>query len=207
VSEQRLYYTYSDGVNHGLKTDDFIWYISGAKDSSDGFKKRIDSFTLVFSSPPDEQRLVAIIRNYENYVTPPTTDEYRAALVDKYGAPSETPYGKQVWYFPAGTVNCVVGGFSPLGQKDILKTIFENAQGGGVTTRLLNMSAKSLDDCASYLEYSVSPVPSEPATSVTATMVDVQSWARANLSANEWVEGLRRDAISKREGKSDKPAL
>jgi hypothetical protein len=38
-------------------------------------------------------------------------------------------------------------------------------------------------------------------------MVDVQSWVKATLAANEWLDGLREKAVRQREGGSGKPVL
>ncbi|WP_373087013.1 hypothetical protein [Sneathiella sp.] len=207
VAEHRLHYNYSDGVHNNLQTDDFVFYIDAGKDTGEGVKKREDSFSLYFSPPPEEQRLVSISRYYENQLTPPTSDEYHAALIEKYGPPDEDTKVRMVWYFPAGKVNCVVGGFSPGSKKDIVYSVFQPAPGGGFADQMRNPKAKSLDDCASYLVYSLNGIGQAPASNVTASMVDVQNWARSTLESYDWVDELQKKATEARLGKGSKPKL
>jgi hypothetical protein len=46
IYESRMAYGYSDGVNHGLKTDDFLARITAAKVEILGSKRRSDSFEV-----------------------------------------------------------------------------------------------------------------------------------------------------------------
>jgi hypothetical protein len=204
ITEQRQRYAYSDGVNHGLRTEDFIYYLSGGRKLVDGNQWGDEGFTLYFSPPPGVARVVAMTRNLHNVPNPVTGEQYRDALSKKYGAPTQAASHALRWNFPAGRVGCIAGsGTYPLtAQKGILRYVFE----GGVPSRFVVGQAKDLSDCASYLEYAVS-LGASPAKFVTATMVDVEATARAELAANAWVAGLKAAAVKARESKGQGPKL
>lgn len=202
IRESRQYYNYSDGVKH-FKTDAFVFFISATKvdDSS-------DSLSIFFSLGPPGGRVVAVMRSVENRTNPPTRRQYLEALKIKYGPPTSEDISTVQWDFPAGKIQCLVGGvggYQPT-QPSILKEIY----GANVGTRdgvLHNQNAKSLSDCASYLTYAMPSGDDSAATTVTAVMVDVAGTADGELSANEWVAGLAEQARKIREAKGVKPDL
>src|SRR3546814_10317385 len=63
---------------------------------------------LFFSSPPGEARLVAIDRRLDNTPNPLTSQQFREALVAKYGTPASDDGQAMRWLFPEGKVDCVI---------------------------------------------------------------------------------------------------
>lgn len=213
INESRLAYNYSDGLKHDYRTEDFTYMIVGHVDGFVDGKRRTDTFNLFFSPPPDGGRLVAVSRTIENNVDPVTRGQFRDALVGKYGEPDVKDSATVHWKFGGGTENCFTSipnhiGFGIPGKdSSILGMIFARSGNQYMLDRFSNRRVTSLDDCASMLEYRIGLVDDQPATRVSAQMIDVKGWAKAELAASEWVEGLRQDAVRKREGAGNKPAL
>ncbi len=218
IYEIRMAYGYSDGVNHGLKTDDFLARITAGKVDIQGNKRREESFELMFSPPPAGGMLVGVRRMLANNVDPITGGQFSQALLDKYGAVSASTTGIQHWRFGSGDMNCLSTNPNGTGvslpttdirqKKGILDLVYRKAGGGKYRLDLfLHSRGKDLAQCASMLEYRVSATANQPATRVQATMIDVQSWVKAELAANERVDKLRSEAIEKRVGKGSKPSL
>lgn len=219
IYESRMAYGYSDGVNHGLKTDDFLARITAGKVEILGSKRRSDSFELFFSPPPAGGKLVGVRRALFNSVDPITGGQFRQALVDKYGATSAATAGILHWRYGGGDMNCLTT--NPNGvnvslpstdvrqKKGILDMVYRKAGGGKYKLDLfLHSRVKDLAKCASMLEYRLGThSDNQPASRVEATMIDVQSWVKAELAANERVDKLRSEAVEKRMGKGSKPKL
>jgi hypothetical protein len=94
-------------------------------------------------------------------------------------------------------------------KKGILDMVYRKAGGGKYKLDLfLHSRVKNLAQCASMLEYRLGThSDNQPASRVEATMIDVQSWVKAELAANERVDKLRSEAVEKRMGKGSKPKL
>ncbi|MCB2006025.1 MAG: hypothetical protein R3E92_12775 [Burkholderiaceae bacterium] len=219
IYESRMAYSYSDGINHGLKTDDFLARITASKVEVLGNKRRDDSFELFFSPPPAGGKLVGVQRVIFNNVDPITGGQFRQALVDKYGSTSDATTGILNWKFGGGDMNCL--STNPKGvnvslpstdlrqKRGILDMVYRKAGGGKYRLDLfLHSRVKDLAQCASMLEYRLgTSKDNQPASRVEATMIDVQSWVKAELAANERVDKLRSEAVEKRVGKGNKPSL
>ena len=159
-----------------------------------------------------------LIRNLVG-VDPITGGQFRQALVDKYGATSAATAGILHWRYGGGDMNCLTT--NPNGvnvslpstdvrqKKGILDMVYRKAGGGKYKLDLfLHSRVKNLAQCASMLEYRLGThSDNQPASRVEATMIDVQSWVKAELAANERVDKLRSEAVEKRMGKGSKPKL
>ncbi len=214
ISETRMAYHYSDGVNHDFKTEDFLHSVTAGKSEvvSNG-KRQSDSLILTFSPPPAGGRLVGVQRLIKNEIDPITAKEFRAAVIGKYGEPQATSFAAMNWKFGGGTQNCVSNDTKGMGirmpgrNKSILDLVHPNPGTGYRLDRFIVARVKSLDQCANMLEYTIAAQGDMPATSITAMMIDVQSWVKAELAAGEEVEKLRKAAVEKRVGGGKKPAL
>lgn len=205
IQEQLQTYGYSDGVNNA-STEPFLMRITTSRETRVNGVRNSDSFTIRFSPPPAGGRVVAIQRLAQNNANPPTNAEYRQALLEKYGEPTEAVLGNRKWMFGKGTQDCLPKGLPP-DRGSILKMVFMPSGSQVQLDHFLNSRVKSLDDCANFLKYDIGGADTELARQVRATMVDVQSWVQAELAANAWVEGLRQEAIKKRAGSSAAPTL
>lgn len=125
LDEHWQYFAYSDGVNHGLRTEDFIAYMDAYRQVISDNQWGSEGISLFFSSPPGEARLVAIDRRLDNTPNPLTSQQFREALVAKYGTPASDDGQAMRWLFPEGKVDCVInsGAYSPT-QTDFLNHVF-----------------------------------------------------------------------------------
>ena len=186
IQEQRQYFTYSDGVNHNLKTEDFVTSIGATRQADSN-----DNFSVFFSPGPKGGRVVAVIRTVASPNNPPVRSKYRDALIKKYGPPTTEGISTIQWDFPAGKIQCIagpVGTYAPT-QPSILKKIYQ-ANIGSRDAPFHHRNVQSLSDCSSYLTYAMPSGDSSLVTQATAVMVDVGGTAEGELAANEWVAGL-----------------
>lgn len=217
IQETRQSYHYSDGIKHDYQTEGFLYRINAGK-RIHGNKSQ-DSFILYFSPPPEGGRVVAVSRHVTNQVDPPTNGQYREAVHDKYGPPttSHQNTGVSQWMFGDGTMNCLGTQYEKLavpvdrrGNSALLEKVFHTSGSRIRTDRFRNGRVNELTECATMLQYDIhgySLGENRPATSVSAVMIDVQAWVRAELAAGEMVEGLRQEAVKKREGSGARPVL
>jgi len=209
IKETRQFYGYSDGIKSDYRTQEFLSGIGASKSLQADHN---ESFRILFSPPPEGGRVVAIARNIKNQTNPPTIEQYGKDLQEKYGPTiSHRLTNINQWMFGQGSMNCLDSSQSgefglPLNTGGILEKVF-HAEGSRILTdRFRNGRVKDLNECANMLQYEL-PRYVSLATSVTATMIDVQSWVKAQLAANAMVESLRQEAIKKREGRGTKPVL
>lgn len=201
---------YSDGIKKDHRTEPFLARIDASTSTLVvGSRRKSDSLTIVFSPPPQGGRVVAVTRMISNRVDPPTSKQFAQALSEKYGQPYDASIGGK-WMFGAGSQNCIPNGMPRISGRDkqsILDVVLRKRAGRFDTSFFVNHQVKRLDDCANILEYRVGTLDDRPASQVTATMVDVQSWVKATLAADGWVNGLREQAVKQREGGASKPVL
>ncbi len=118
IEEQRQYYTYSDGVNHNLKTEEFVTAMAAVRQTNSS-----DNFSVFFSPGPRGGKVVAVIRTVSSPNNPPIRSQYRDALIRKYGSPTSEDTSTIRWDLPEGKVQCIagpVGSYLPT-QPSILK--------------------------------------------------------------------------------------
>src|SRR5690606_34801144 len=108
VYETRMSYSYSDGINHNFKTDEFVYRIIGAnKALNKEGKQHSGSITLYFSPPPEGGRLVGLQRLMLNGIDPVTSGQFKQAVIDKYGEPTAANSNTLNWKFGSGNKNCL----------------------------------------------------------------------------------------------------
>lgn len=216
IYETRMSYSYSDGINHNFKTDDFVYRIIGANKAlyKDG-KQHSDSITLYFSPPPEGGLLVGLQRLMLNGIDPVTGGQFKQAVIDKYGEPTTANSNTLNWKFGSGNKNCLSASQDGTGvalpdsskNKSILDMVFVKRSGQYRLDLFRVSRIKNLDECANMLEFKLTATDTKPANSVTTTMIDIPSWVSAELAAGAEVERLRKAAVEKREGKGKVPAL
>ncbi|HUH36796.1 MAG TPA: hypothetical protein VL027_02510 [Spongiibacteraceae bacterium] len=217
IDVSRLSYRYSDGLKHDYSTDDFIHKINAHVDEHVDGKRRTDTLNLYFSPPPKGGRLVAVRRTIENRVNPITTGQFRQAVLDKYGQPAADVSGVLNWKFGGGDRNCISNSPNGTGiplpetsyrkSQSILDFVYHRSASQYDLNRFRAPRVSALEECASMLEYRIKAGDQYPATNVSAYLIDVRGWVNAELAAGAWVDGLRRDAVQRREGAGGKPAL
>jgi|TARA_R110001592_G_scaffold65793_1_gene202078 hypothetical protein len=203
IRENRQYYNYTDGIEQ-FQTDDFVTYINAFR-NKDGVT---DALGVFISPGPQGGRVVAVTRDMENRINPPTRQQYLDALKKKYGPPVAEDINTVQWEFPAGKIQCLVGNIGTYqpAQSSILKKIY-GANVGSRDGTFHNQKAKSLTDCASYLTYAMPSGDDSPVTTARAIMVDVAGTADGELSANEWVAALTEQVRKARAAKGATPEL
>lgn len=218
ISETRVSFSYSDGIRNDYRTKEFLHRVSaGKKPIIDGMKRHEDGIVLYFSPPPEGGRLVGVQRTVSNRIDPVTVGQFRDAVFDKYGEPTSTGSGIYNWKFGGGDKNCLSPNLDGTGvalpaegpnkNKSILDVVYRKTSGSYRLDLFRVSRVKNLEECAQMLEFTLPGKDNQPATRVTATMIDVQSWVRAELAAGEEVARLQKEAIEKREGKGKKPTL
>lgn len=205
IVEQRGAFTYSDGME-SLQTKDFVRKISGGLRAFVDGKERSDSLVVHFSPPPEGGRVVAIWRLIENQADPLTGDEFRNALVGKYGEPLERDASALRWLFGPGSQNCA-GGYGYTEKTSMVRSVYRSAGNRIYLDQFNNRKVKSLDDCANTLQYTVRALSDRPAKWVEAIMVDVQGAVKAEQAANAWVASLAAEAVARRKGQGKGPKL
>lgn len=205
INESRQVFSYGDGLE-SFKTKDFIHSLVGMVDEFVDGKRRTDTFNLYFSPPPEGGRVVAIRRVIENQVDPITGDEFRNALVGKYGEPLERDAHALRWLFGPGSQNCA-GGYGYTEKTSMVRSVYRSAGNRIYLDQFNNRKVKSLDDCANTLQYTVRALSDRPAKWVEAIMVDVQGAVKAEQAANAWVASLAAEAVARRKGQGKGPKL
>ncbi|MAZ02751.1 MAG: hypothetical protein CMN56_06400 [Sneathiella sp.] len=216
ISETRLSFFYTDGLKNDYRTEEFLYRVSaGKKPIINGMKRHEDGIVLYFSPPPEGGRLVGIERNLINRIDPVTGAQFKEAVFDKYGAPTDENGRAFNWKFGGGDKNCLSTSLDKTGvvlpeggksNKSILDMVYKKTSGQYRLDLFRVSRIKSLEECANMLEFTI-PGDTQPADRVRATMIDIQSWVRAELAAGEEVARLQKEAIEKREGKGKKPTL
>lgn len=217
IEETRMSYFYSDGLKHDYRTEEFVFLMSGViLEIVDG-KRREDAFNLFFSPPPEGGELVGVYRSLTNEVDPITNEQFREAVIAKYGEPAVNDAGVVNWKFGRGGMNCVSRTNKGIGlpllsgntgkRESILDLVFRKAGSQYRLDQFKTNRVTSLEDCASMLEYSIGGMGARPAIRINAQMIDVRSWVKAELAAGEYVEALRQKVTKAREAQSSKPRL
>lgn len=208
LQETHQTFTYTDGDNvHN--TEPFLHSLNASKDVLVNSIWNRDAFTIYFSSPPDEAKVVGIVRNVENRNNPPTKGQYIQAMTEKYGEPQKNA-SRLVWWFPEGKLSCYAGNNLVLSPDidAIMKKIFLSSGRRLFLDRFQNTKLTNVNDCSGYLVYDMGMLqPDAPANRVTATMIDVPYWVNTNFKSMEWVDQLQKDATEKRLANSPKPNL
>jgi hypothetical protein len=205
IVEERRAFAYSDGME-SFQTNDFVAKIVGGLRDFVGGKERADSFTVYFSPPPEGGRVVAIRRLIENQADPVTGDQFRDALVGKYGQPTERDASALRWLFGNGSKNCT-GSYGYTEKASMVRAVYRSTGNRIFTDQFNNPKVKSLDECANTFQYMVRALSDHPAKWVEAVMVDVQGSVKAEQAANAWVAGLAAEAAARRKGQGKGPKL
>jgi len=206
IQENMSSYRYYDGIS-GHDTDEFLNYIVADKVERKNGMLIIDNFKLVFAPPPKGGQLVMVRRQIDNPVDPPSAGEYRAAILEKYGKPSEDRSGSLLWLDPGNAVNCTNN--APQDVTGIISSIYMGSEKQGWRLHQLRNANKVREpsQCARMLQYKMPSLATQPAKRVIAVMTDVPGWGNAYLATLEWIEAQRQAAVKAREGGASKPRL
>jgi hypothetical protein len=195
-------YSYSDGVN-SFNTPEFLskLVVSGV-------------VSALFSSPPSEPRVYAVARA-GSPDQPPTGEQFRSALVAKYGPVGVTAPTLAQWN-EQGKPTCTVvkdrsGRLVPDTSNkgtmipDIaVKTLEQHARQKYPAMVLSMGSSIDAARCGTVLRYEWS---GEPVRSFEAMMIDQGALVAASRQSMEWVKRLEAEAVRKRQARGTAPKL
>lgn len=211
IEEEKQYYTYSDGAKTH-KTPSFIHSLSAHIEETEQGQSKANSFKLIFTPLPKAGRLVAIHRVRQNDVDPLSVAVYRQSLINKYGQPFDNA-GPLDWIFPQGKLNCLGASSTQitpprtLNADTIMGLVFNKEGSRYQVNDFRNPEVKSLDECANWMSFQFGSMDEQPASHITATMVDVPTWVNAYEAAMEWVGELKQEAIEARQAGTRSPQL
>ncbi len=202
-------YTYSDGVNVGLRTPEFLDRLEGHK----GGRGNV-SIKVLFSGPGNDVRVIAMSRQAHT-PNPPTQAQFTQSLIDKYGQPAgfnRASPGSPVWE-GAGKPSCIrardskgqvaIDYGSSIGASDFMQgERVEDLLRSGTTVQGLRPT--DLTRCGTFLSYYL---PREPVTSFQAYLYDLGAIVVTHRSRAAWVEQLQVEAVRKRQAQGQTPRL
>lgn len=196
------YFTYSDGVNYSLHTPEFLDRVEAKPPQAYS-----TSFTVYFSGPPGEPRVVLIHRSTASNA-PPTAAQYEAGLFEKYGLPTARLVANRLLWEEPGKPQCM----RELDYKRELQPSVPSSLSRDSALQLLearqrnranNKLPDDLTTCGAYLYYDRAGL--DPVLRFTAELIDLGAIAASEYGSSEWVEGLIAEAVSKREAQAVTP--
>lgn len=199
----RYNYSAGEGRPDTLSTPEFLDRLE-VQPARGGF----ELFIVHFATPPSEPRVIAIERpNMPHTANPPTQQQFRDSLLQKYGRPSFTGEGEIVWE-EAGKPRCA---FTQNGNRPYL--------GGDLTrdrlfpalrqelqnhTRRLTLP-RDPADCGQVLSYIHGTYG--PVTIARAALIDFGAVWTTEMRSSQWVNGLKAEATRKANAQAQAPKL
>ncbi len=203
-------FNYSDGVNHVLKSPEFLDRLE-AHQASQGATIR------VYFSGPNEDVLAIGVGRSALMSNPPTSTQFMESLVAKYGPPSgfsRTGTSQPVWE-GRSKVSCVRGRdyqdnvvidlSAGLGESLLANAATEDyliKRSASNTGRGLIPSDPTI--CGVYLSYYF---VGDPVREFQAEMYDLGAMVATERSRSAWVDQLQSQAIQKRQAQGEAPRL
>ncbi len=181
-------YQYHDGIEV-VYTEEFLDRIE-LPDSREG------SLTLYFSPPPKEQRVFAVKRSSSGMQNPPTVNQLRDTLVQKFGEPAFADSRFLEWDAKGGPA-CL--------RQPKRRTLFA-PDSGRILKAVQNRKIADVSQCAAVAQYELQTAGGF-VQFFYATIADVGAWAAAEQAANQWVAGLAAEAKKAQAGKGSAPKL
>jgi len=212
VSERDLAtFPYFDGVN-SLQTPEFLDRL--------GFKTADSSFSVWFTSPPAESRVMAVFRRGSN-AQPPGSEQMLSSLTDKYGpfsarSPARPGGHTVVHWGEDDKPQCTLdkdGSGQPVPWGQAVGTLLipnaVNMLEQYARQRMPHLLAALGDPpdvsrCGTVLRYEWT---SEPVQSFEAWLVDQGGMVATNRDSGEWVEKLKAEAVRKLQSEGQAPKL
>lgn len=203
-------YNYSDGVNHVLKTPEFLDRLEGRSKGSYDV-----SIKVLFSGLGSDVRVIAMSRHVFT-PNPPTRAQFVQSLADRYGPPAG--FNDALPFVPVWEAT---GKPSCIRMRDHKGQVVINYGPGNAGGTLMNAShvenllrqhgnqAKGLlppdlAQCGVFLSYYLS---GEPVRGFTAYLFDLGAMVANGRSRAAWVEQLQGEAVRKRQGQGQTPRL
>lgn len=194
ISSLYGYFSYFDGVNHGVRTPEFLDRIETLD------KTNRKEFEVQFSGPPGTPKVIGIKRDGLQLENPPTPAQFSAALVSKYGNPTLTAKGRYLWDEPSKpqcnrrAPNLISNLMFNLGNT-------EKAITAGNPKHL----PPNLENCGAFMAYQYPDYQAVKGFIVYVT--DVGGNIQSERKSNEWVDSLEKKGQSKTQSNGKVPKL
>ncbi len=209
VKRNMASYPYFDGVN-SLQTPEFL--------DSVGTSVAGSMFTVHFSGPPAEPRVLAVTRRSSND-NPPTGEQFASALIAKHGPAGVRSLPRTgadiVQWNEAGKPTCTVlkhgsgqlvpdPGVGSLFPPTAVKVLEQQARQRHPGLALSMGASVDAARCGTVLRYQWS---GEPVRNFEAWLVDQGGMVAAARRSTQWVKGLEAEAVRKRQAQAGTPKL
>ncbi|WP_337185280.1 hypothetical protein [Phenylobacterium sp.] len=201
-------FNYSDGVNHALRTPEFLGRLEAWKDNQRPVVK------VYFSGPVGDVRVISVRRDEILVQNRPTAAQFAQDLIRKYGRPAGingTRLHHIVWE-DAGRPSCIR-------VREAGKITFRVDSGAGMAEhstaeafyvgRSKEVEARGLlpadlTQCGAYVDYYLL---GDPVSTFAAELNDLGAIITAERSRKAWVQQLKDAATRKRQGQGQTPRL
>lgn len=202
-------YNYSDGVRQH-QTPEFLDRIEALDRTKMGVK-------VYFSGPVGDVRVIAVTRQVDPLQNPPTVDQFRQSLVDRFGEPAGlngpgvNPPMNIVWE-EAGKPACtrmrdrtrneVSLSVPPLQLMASVEEYFEKRR----TTPIYYELPSDMARCGAVLNYDFGPTQ-DIVLAFTAELKDIGALVATERARNAWVSELEAEATRQRQSQGQVPRL
>jgi len=188
------YFPYFDGVNHGVRSPEFL-------DRIETFDKaNRKEFVLQFSGPSEAPRVIGIMRDGLNVENPPAPQQFTSALITKYGKPTLTTNGALLWDQP-GKPQCNRRSPQSIGNQMFNLGNTEQSLTVGKPKHL----PANLEECGVFMVYQFPNYQAVKGFIVYVT--DVGAYVKSERKTNNWVDALEKNAQSKTQNNGKVPRL
>lgn len=203
-------FTYNDGLNTH-RTPAFLNTIEMRI-------TRLATWTPIkvwFSGPASPPRVIAIARNEGNLPNPASREQFLQSLQAKYGPPTGQWTGSAPFWEARGKPSCIstkiqgrvdMGDFPQVttGHKALEQAVGQLEARAQQPSGFYGARPADLKDCGTFMYYTAGL---DPVTLVDGGIYDVGAIVATLRARQAWVEGLRSEAVRKREGQGQAPRL
>lgn len=202
-------FDYSDGVNHTLKTPEFLDRLEAVKGN------QLPSLKVYFSGPVGDVRVIGVHRTEILASNPPTAAQFAQSLINQYGRPAGINGSNMahiVWE-SAGRPSCIrarnhanqvaisVSSGTSLMESSAVEQ-FYTKRGSEITAR--GLLPADLAQCGAYVDYNLI---GDPVRQFVAELNDLGAMVAAERSRTAWVRQLQEAATRARQGRGQVPRL
>lgn len=188
------YFPYFDGVNHGVRSPEFL-------DRIETFDKaNRKEFVIQFSGPPETPKVIGIMRDGLNVENPPAPQQFTSALITKYGKPTLTTNGVLLWDQP-GKPQCNRRSPQSVGNQMFNLGNTEQVVTAGKPKHL----PANLEECGVFMVYQYPNYQAVKGFIVYVT--DVGAYIKSERKTNNWVDSLEKKGQIKAQSSGKVPKL
>jgi hypothetical protein len=202
-------FNYNDGVNHALRTPEFLDRLEAVKGN------QLPSLKVYFSGPVGEVRVIGVHRSEIVTTNPPTAAQFAQTLINTYGRPAGVNgmNNAHIVWAEAGRPTCIrarnhvnqvalsVSSGTSLMENSAVED-FYTKRGSEITAR--GLLPADLTQCGAYIDYNLI---GDPVRQFVAEMNDLGAMVTAERSRKAWVQQLQDAATRQRQSQGQTPRL